>query len=155
MVKRRSLTYEVGYKRPPTASQFKPGESGNRNGRPKGSRNFSTELDRELNKVVTVTENGIGKTVRKKAVIAKQLVNKAASGDLKAAGMLLAQSRADDGVAAPSQPSDQPLTPEDDEIMAGLISRLLGYAQQAPKNESSDIATPPNPTPRRRHVLND
>jgi hypothetical protein len=155
MVKRRSLNYEVGYKRPPTASQFKPGESGNRNGRPKGSRNFSTELDRELNKVVTVTENGIGKTVRKKAVIAKQLVNKAASGDLKAAGMLLAQSRTDEGVAAPSQSIDEPLAPEDQEVLAVLLDRLRAYAQQAPKNESAGIATPPEHTARRRHVLND
>lgn len=29
----------AGYKRPPKATQFKPGQSGNRAGRPKGSRN--------------------------------------------------------------------------------------------------------------------
>ena len=31
--------YEVGYRRPPKASQFTPGRSGNPNGRPKGARN--------------------------------------------------------------------------------------------------------------------
>lgn len=29
----------AGYKRPPKATQFKPGQSGNKAGRPKGSRN--------------------------------------------------------------------------------------------------------------------
>lgn len=31
--------YEVGYRRPPKHSQFKKGQSGNRKGRPRGSRN--------------------------------------------------------------------------------------------------------------------
>ena len=31
--------YDVGYGKPPVEHQFKPGESGNVNGRPKGSRN--------------------------------------------------------------------------------------------------------------------
>ncbi|MEM9435268.1 MAG: DUF5681 domain-containing protein [Pseudomonadota bacterium] len=32
-------TYDVGYGKPPTANQFKPGQSGNPKGRPKGSKN--------------------------------------------------------------------------------------------------------------------
>jgi len=41
MAKRRMPTsrdYAVGYRRPPQSMQFKPGASGNRKGRPKGSR---------------------------------------------------------------------------------------------------------------------
>lgn len=38
--------YEVGYGRPPTATRFRPGQSGNPKGRPKGSRNAKTgEVD--------------------------------------------------------------------------------------------------------------
>ena len=37
----------VGYKRPPINTRFKPGTSGNPQGRPTGVRNFKTEL-REL-----------------------------------------------------------------------------------------------------------
>jgi Family of unknown function (DUF5681) len=36
--------YSVGYGRPPMRSRFKPGQSGNPKGRPKGSHNVKTEL---------------------------------------------------------------------------------------------------------------
>ena len=81
--------YEIGYKKPPKNSQFKAGQSGNRKGRPKGSLNLSTEINNEMESRVTVKENGQNKQVTKKRIIAKQLVNKAAGGDLKAAGMLI------------------------------------------------------------------
>jgi len=40
--------YEVGYRKPPAKTRFKPGVSGNPHGRPKGASNFSTILDQEL-----------------------------------------------------------------------------------------------------------
>ena len=62
-------------------------------GRPKGSRNFNTVIEQELNALVSIRERGQVKQVRKKEIIAKQVVNKAAAGDLKATGMLLNESR--------------------------------------------------------------
>lgn len=38
----------VGYKKPPVAKQFQPGQSGNPAGRPKGSKNLKSELAEEL-----------------------------------------------------------------------------------------------------------
>ncbi len=39
---------KIGYGRPPKAGQFKPGQSGNPQGRPKGSTNLATDLSAEL-----------------------------------------------------------------------------------------------------------
>lgn len=55
-------TYTVGYGRPPEATRFKAGQSGNPKGRPKGSHNFQTLLDDEMQARVPVVING--KTVR-------------------------------------------------------------------------------------------
>lgn len=84
--------YAIGYGKPPKRTQFKAGQSGNPKGRPRGSLSLMTVIERELNSKVTVTEQGQQKKVRKKEVVAKQLVNKAASGDLKATNLVLSHS---------------------------------------------------------------
>jgi len=71
----------VGYRRPPVKSQFKKGTSGNPKGRPKVSDSFELALEQELRQSVAVIENGSRKTLQKRTVIAKRLVNKAANGD--------------------------------------------------------------------------
>ena len=74
--------YDVGYAKPPSRTRFKPGQSGNPRGRPRGAKNFVTAIEGELRARVTVTENGRRKRVTKREVIAKRLVNRAAEGDL-------------------------------------------------------------------------
>lgn len=118
--------YQVGYGKPPQASQFKPGQSGNRKGRPKGAQNFSTVIEKELNSVVQVTENGRRRQIRKKDAIAKQLVNKAASGDLKATSLLLGEARAQESATSFSPASASPVVfaPEDQRTVASIVARL-------------------------------
>jgi Family of unknown function (DUF5681) len=48
--------YEVGYRKPPAASQFKPGRSGNAKGRPKGACNKRPALNDERLKTIIVDE---------------------------------------------------------------------------------------------------
>jgi len=50
--------YAVGNKKPPLHTRFKPGQSGNPSGRPKGSVNFDTTLLKEFHKKVPATING-------------------------------------------------------------------------------------------------
>src|ERR1700742_2968486 len=46
----------VGYKRPPKHTQFRPGQSGNPKGRPKGTQNLKSDLREELGEIVRVRE---------------------------------------------------------------------------------------------------
>ena len=80
--------YVVGYGKPPVHTRFKKGQSGNPNGRHKGSKNFSTTLEETLQEKVVIRENGKTKTVSKQDVIAKHLVTKAANGELRAISLI-------------------------------------------------------------------
>jgi hypothetical protein len=80
---------EVGYRRPPVAHQFKKGQSGNPKGRRKGSVSAVSHVANALNEFVVVQEKGERRSFSKLAVAAKQLVNKAVSGDLRAWKCLL------------------------------------------------------------------
>ncbi len=46
----------IGYGRPPLHSRFKPGESGNPRGRPKGAASFKSDLLEELSETIAVRE---------------------------------------------------------------------------------------------------
>jgi hypothetical protein len=76
--------YEVGYGKPPTASRFKPGQSGNPKGRPKGAKGLQTLLREELNAKVVVHEHGKATRLTKQHIAIKRLVNRAAEGDHRA-----------------------------------------------------------------------
>jgi replication-associated recombination protein RarA len=78
------MAYEIGYRRPPASGRFKPGKSGNPQGRPKGSRNFLTLLEQELNKTISVTENGRKRKLTRLQAIVKRMVNSALAGDQRA-----------------------------------------------------------------------
>ena len=76
-------------RRPPAATQFKPGRSGNPSGRPKGSRNLSTVLRLELAKRVTVTENGRTRQPTKLELVVQRLAHDSIKGQPKSLELLL------------------------------------------------------------------
>jgi hypothetical protein len=48
----------IGYGRPPVATRFRRGVSGNPRGRPKGARNIATVVAATLGERISITENG-------------------------------------------------------------------------------------------------
>jgi hypothetical protein len=99
-------SYLVGYRKPPSNTRFKKGQSGNPAGRPKASRNIATLLAQELNKPVRVVQNGHSKRITKKQALLIQMVNKAASGDFRFLTLLLREIRETE-----PQPGSYPLVP--------------------------------------------
>jgi hypothetical protein len=82
-------SYEIGYMKPPKKTQWKPGQSGNPNGRPKKIKDFEKLLDIELSKEITITEGGQEVRMSKREVLLKSLINDALKGDLRATKMVL------------------------------------------------------------------
>lgn len=146
--KSTSQDYEVGYKRPPQATQFQPGQSGNRKGRPKGSLNFDTVLVKELDKRVTIQENGVRKNVTKRAVIAMQTVNKATAGNDKAIALLLAHSRSGGQVEALEPAIERKFNQQEQIVLTGLRERILSFTPEPPVESEAATASPPI-TPKR------
>ena len=73
--------YVVGYGRPPKATQFAAGKSGNPRGRPKGSRTVGAILQDILNQKIAVTENGKTRRIPTLEVMFRRLVNDALRRD--------------------------------------------------------------------------
>jgi hypothetical protein len=74
----------VGYKHPPKEHQFRPGQSGNPAGKPKGARSFKSDLRDELNELVPITEGGREIELSKQRLLIKRLVGSAIEGDPRA-----------------------------------------------------------------------
>jgi hypothetical protein len=91
VVKRRSKArdYEVGYRRPPVATQFKKGESGNKKGRPKGIRPVGAILQGILQQKLAVSENGKTRRYSYLEVMLRRLANDAMRSDPAALKLML------------------------------------------------------------------
>jgi hypothetical protein len=81
--------YVVGYGRPPKATQFKPGQSGNPKGRPKGRRSIGAVLRDVIEQRIAVTENGKTRRIPALEVMLRRLANDAMRNDPRALKLLL------------------------------------------------------------------
>ena len=119
-----SSEYEVGYGKPPRHSQFKKGRSGNPNGRPKGSLNLATLLERILHEKVVINENGQRREITKGEAALKQLVNKSAAGDLAAIKFMVTWIRYGEEGTAEAVTQTSAISDNGRKIVDGLLKRL-------------------------------
>ena len=81
--------YEVGYGKPPKATRFRKGQSGNPRGRPKGAQGLRSLLEEALAQEITVSEGGRTTRISKREALILSLITKALKGDMRAAAQLL------------------------------------------------------------------
>ena len=113
----------TGYRNPPEATRFKPGQSGNPSGRPKGSTNLGTDLAAELGEPITVRENGRTRRVSKQRALIKGLMGKALEGDVRATAALFALCAR--VIVEPPEEDASPLAAEELVILRRFGPRLL------------------------------
>jgi hypothetical protein len=82
--------YAVGYGRPPVNTRFKPGQSGNAKGRPKGRKKMFALLQDALDKRILIREGDSVRKVSTREAIILALMSKALKGDTKTFATIIA-----------------------------------------------------------------
>jgi hypothetical protein len=86
--------YLVGKGRPPLSTRWKPGQSGNPNGRPRGTKNMTTHFRHALSRKIDIKEVGKSREVTVREAIALNTTNLALKkGDTKLILFLLSLDR--------------------------------------------------------------
>ncbi len=115
-------SFGVGYGRPPVEHRFRPGQSGNPRGRPRGKQGIATVIDTLMQHKVSVTLNGRKRKVSVSEAMLMRVREKALGGDMKAISMLLALL-ASHGTAADIERVDTgQLSAEDRAILTPYLS---------------------------------
>lgn len=134
----RGASYDIGYRRPPRHTQFKPGQSGNRRGRPRGTRKFSTLFGEKLRAKVRIRDGGRPMAVRE--ILINNLVASALKGDPKARDQLIKLL----GQAGELEPEveaaiSESLTADDQAIIADFLRRHQESTAAPPEEEPAVV----------------
>ncbi|MEA2907852.1 MAG: hypothetical protein QOI12_5239 [Alphaproteobacteria bacterium] len=129
-------SYEIGYCRPPTHSQFRPGQSGYPAGRRKGVRNLKTDVLRTLKSPVRVKEGGRWRTRSTQAAALLVVKEKALRGDTRALTRILELALRYNSDPVEFGPT-QGLTADDQAILAAYEAEVAAAAM-TPATAPSD-----------------
>ena len=109
---------------------WQPGESGNPNGRPKGAKNFKTDLREELSEIISFREADGEVAISKQRALIKRLVTSAINGDARAIATVMSFCARSFG----GEGDDQQQAPEDREI-------VQAFARRSTKRRSTTAVT--------------
>lgn len=110
--------------------RFPPGQTGNRNGRPRKDRTVSSAIMKAASATVTATENGRRRKIRKLDATAAQLANKGASGDLRAGKLLLDMAARAEAQQLSAVSTDAPLNHSDQEIVERFLADYRKFIEE-------------------------
>lgn len=117
-------SYEVGYCKPPKDTRFKPGQSGNPKGRPRGARNLRTAVREALQEKVEVREGGRMRKISKMDAIIQVTLNKGLKGDPKGLAAIVQLARMTGLMdEEPDTSANDNLSAQDQEIIANFLAR--------------------------------
>ena len=133
--------YQVGYKKPPRAHRFQPGQSGNPKGRPKGTKNLKTDLIEELSERILVREGEREIQVSKQRALVKSQVNRGIKGDNRAADKIFQLYLRLEGIEDEAAEAGLPLSEEEQEVLRALEARILRRARKG-RNDRKSKDTP-------------
>jgi uncharacterized protein DUF5681 len=125
--------YEVGYGKPPKQHQFKSGQTGNPNGRPKGAQNADVLARKILSRPIKVREGGKERKVSTLEGILMRFAERGLKGDPKAADFLIKLYR-----QVEDTPSDGDALDANDREIFDLLLREVGEKQQGNAKEAPD-----------------
>jgi hypothetical protein len=95
-------------------------------------------MERVLDETVTTKENGSQKVITKREAFLKQLVNKAASGDLRSIHLAINYLQQLELRAQPSTPDGEHLGADDAAVIDGILERLQNSSKQDVEEERED-----------------
>ena len=133
---------DVGYCKPPKRTQFKPGQSGYPKGRPKGVRNFSTDVLSTLQSPIKVNKGGRTRSISTQLATLLVLRDKALKGDLKAADHLI--DLANRYNTGQHSPATSELDADDQAILAAYGRELLKEGVSTGRTDSAKMSTKVN-----------
>jgi Family of unknown function (DUF5681) len=108
---------EVGYKKPPVHTRFRPGQSGNPRGREKGLRNLSVDVKRMLHEPIKISIGGKERRVSSQEGALKRLREKAFKGDARALDRFFALAQTHNGDDLAGASAGMPLADDDQAIL--------------------------------------
>jgi hypothetical protein len=120
--------YAVGYGKPPITSRFKPGQTGNARGRPKGHKNLKTLIRQAMTARIVIQEGSSNRQVSKiEGVVLRQLQNALKGNDRSAMAvirMALQLGFLDD--VSDGNQAEATLSATDERILGELMARREG-----------------------------
>jgi Family of unknown function (DUF5681) len=120
--------YQIGYKKPPVATRFQKGNRANPRGRPRGSKNLATLLERALDAAADADASETDGRLTKRELVVARLVERSAKADLAATKLLFELLRKVDPRMV-SAPIDPPGVIPDDDPIAQVRAKLLRLAR--------------------------
>jgi hypothetical protein len=118
----RDRPYRVGHGKPPAEHQFRPGQSGHPQGRPKGSKNTNAILKSVLDQKIEIRVKGRLRLISVREAIITRFAEDALKGNTKSAAFLL--QRYDMPESSGDQPSSV-LAEEEQEIIDAYLNSHL------------------------------